>query len=101
MIRSALCCSAWIQVLVDAIRKKCPNLALNCWYLDDGIIAGSAKDVREALHILQTLGPELGMDLNLTKNEQLHAIHHGPPASVSDTRWKPCRTSATRRCFNS
>ena len=58
-----------IQILVDAIRKKCPNLALNCWYLDDGVIAGSAKDVREALRILQTLGPELGMDLNLTKNE--------------------------------
>ena len=58
-----------IQVLIDAIRSACPNLVLNCWYLDDGVIGGTAKEVHKALDILQTLGPELGMDLNLTKNE--------------------------------
>ena len=38
-----------IQQLVDAVRVVCPNLALNSWYLDDGVIAGSAKDVLKAL----------------------------------------------------
>ena len=33
------------------------------------MIGGTAKEVHKALDILQTLGPELGMDLNLTKNE--------------------------------
>ena len=68
MIRPLLF-SMVIQVLIDAIRSACPNLVLNCWYLDDGVIGGTAKDVHKALDILQTLGPELGMDLNLTKNE--------------------------------
>ena len=58
-----------IQQLVNAVREACPNLSLNCWYLDDGVIAGSAKDVLKALEIIQRLGPDLGMDLNLKKNE--------------------------------
>ena len=58
-----------IQQLVDAVRVAYPNLALNSWYLDDGVIAGSAKDVLKALEIIQRLRPDLGMDLNLKKNE--------------------------------
>ena len=52
-----------------AISKACPNLALNLWYLDDGIIAGKSADVMAALRIIQNLGPEMGMDLKLKKNE--------------------------------
>ena len=66
-----------IQQLVDAIRVACPNLALNCWYLDDGVIAGKAKDVLKALEVIQRLGPDLGMDLNLKKNE-LVKFNDGP-----------------------
>ena len=64
-----------IQQLVDAIRVACPRLALNCWYLDDGVLAGKAADVLKALHIIQTLGPDLGMDLNLKKNELVKFDH--------------------------
>ena len=46
-----------IQQLVDAVRVACPKLALNCWYLDDRVIAGSAK---HALEVIQSLGPDLG-----------------------------------------
>ena len=58
-----------IQDIIVAISKACPNLALNLWYLDDGIIAGKSADVIAALKIIQNLGPEMGMDLNLKKNE--------------------------------
>ena len=64
-----LCFSLVIQDIIVAISKACPNLALNLWYLDDGIIAGKSADVMAALRIIQNLGPEMGMDLNLKKNE--------------------------------
>ena len=44
-------------------------MQLNQWYLDDGVIAGKAEDVLKAFNIIRKLGPELGMDLNLGKNE--------------------------------
>ena len=68
-----------IQQLVDAVRVACPKLALNCWYLDDGVIAGSAKDVLTALEVIQRLGPDLGMDLNLKKNELVSLIRSRMP----------------------
>ena len=57
-----------IQEIINAIQKECPNLKLNQWYLDDGVIAGTAEEVATALSIIQDMGPELGMDLNLMKN---------------------------------
>jgi ubiquitin carboxyl-terminal hydrolase 44/49 len=50
-------------------RAKCANLLLNLWYMDDGIIAGPAPDVRKALKLIVKYGPDLGLDLNLAKCE--------------------------------
>ena len=58
-----------IHEIITAIKAECPNLALNLWYLDDGVIMGKHDDVLKALSIIQRIGPELGMDLNLKKNE--------------------------------
>ena len=58
-----------IQSLIAEIREKCPNLVLNEWYLDDGVLAGRQVDVLRALGIIQESGPGLGMDLNMSKNE--------------------------------
>ena len=58
-----------IQSLVDAIRAKCPNLELSKWYLDDGVLAGPEADVLEAFKLIQSLGPAMGMELNIKKNE--------------------------------
>ena len=49
-------------------RAKCANLLLNLWYMDDGIIAGPAPDVRKALKLIVKYGPDLGLDLNLAKS---------------------------------
>ena len=57
-----------IQEIINAIKTKCPGLKLNQWYLD-GVIAGKAEEVATALSIIQEMGPELGMDLNLKTNE--------------------------------
>ena len=58
-----------IQEVVLAIRSQCPDLDLNKWYLDDGVIGGRNKLVSRALEVIQTVGPPLGMELNLSKNE--------------------------------
>ena len=58
-----------IHEIITAISEEVPGLQLNQWYLDDGVIAGRAEDVLKAFNIIRKLGPELGMDLNLGKNE--------------------------------
>jgi len=58
-----------IQEIIVAISAELPDLKLNLWYLDDGVIAGKNSDVLRAFQIIQNLGPPLGMDLNLSKNE--------------------------------
>jgi hypothetical protein len=72
-----------IQSLVDAIRAKCPNLELNKWYLDDGVLAGPEADVLEAFKLIQSLGPAMGMELNIKKNELIKFSDR--PRSVSGT----------------
>jgi hypothetical protein len=58
-----------IQKLIAAINARCPGLALNLWYLDDGVLAGRTADVAVALAVIAELGPDLGLELNLVKNE--------------------------------
>jgi hypothetical protein len=43
------------------------SLHLNCWYLDDGHLVGTAEDLALAATILTTEGPALGLHLNLSK----------------------------------
>ena len=56
-----------LQKLVNEIKTAAPQLLLNLWYLDDGHIAGDARDVRLALNILQEKGPQLRLHLNLSE----------------------------------
>ena len=52
--------SLLIQKLIAAIAARCPGLALNLWYLDDGVLAGRTADVAAALAVIAELGPRLG-----------------------------------------
>ena len=61
--------SLLIQKLIAAIAAKCPELVLSCWYLDDGVLAGRTADLTEALRVIAEVGPDLGLELNLGKNE--------------------------------
>ena len=49
-----------IQELINAINTACPELDLNWWYLDDGVIAGKAESVMRAFRLIVDLGPDLG-----------------------------------------
>ena len=61
--------SVVIQELVLRIRNELPDLTLNKWYLDDGVLAGRSADVLKVLELLTDHGPEVGVFLNLGKCE--------------------------------
>ena len=49
------------------IKEKCKNLVINSWYLDDGILVGSRRDILEAFNILDEHGKQFGLFLNPKK----------------------------------
>ena len=60
-----------LQRVVKAIAENdgCAELQQNDWYLDDGILAETTSAVSRALDIIQNLGPDLGIHVNLQKCE--------------------------------
>ena len=48
---------------------ECFDLLLQAWYLDDGALAGSRPAVLQALHLIEEMGPALGLPVNLAKCE--------------------------------
>ena len=48
---------------------ECFDLLLQAWYLDDGALAGSCPAVLRAVHLIEELGPALGVHVNLAKRE--------------------------------
>ena len=46
-----------------------PDLLLNLWYLDDGVLAGSVKSVARAFELIHNEGARLGLSLSLKKSE--------------------------------
>ena len=49
-------------ILLD-IQEQVPSLIINAWYLDDGVLCGSADDILCAL----STGPSCGLFLNRSK----------------------------------
>ena len=47
----------------------CLQLLLEAWYLDDGVLAGERSAVIRALHLIEDLGPHLGLYINFSKCE--------------------------------
>ena len=45
------------------------DLLYQAWYLDDGVLAGNRKSVLRAIHLIEELGPALGLHINLVKCE--------------------------------
>ena len=54
---------------LQRIAKEFPDLDLNVWYLDDGVIIGHKNDVHKVFELIQEEGPRLGLHLNVKKNE--------------------------------
>ena len=52
----------------DAV-DECMDLLCQAWYLDDGALAGNRPAVLRAMHIIEEMGPALGLYINFTKCE--------------------------------
>ena len=82
-----------IQELIKKIAVEVPGLDLNKWYLDDGVLAGRAADVRLAYKLILDHGPALGIFLNEGKCE---LITH-PASAASLDAWGPDTIPADMR----
>ena len=58
-----------IWPLIDEIENKIPNLLQHCWYLDDGIIAGTEIELCKGLGIPSESGEKFGLKLRKDKCE--------------------------------
>ena len=60
-----------LHKLVQSITgaAECSGLTFNCWYLDDGILAGPKSAINHAIHLIQLEGPPLGLRINIAKCE--------------------------------
>ena len=58
-----------LRKLVSSIEADdgCFDLSLNLWYLDDGVLAGERSAVVRALHLIEEMGPHLGLHINHSK----------------------------------
>ena len=57
-----------LHPIIQRIKTELSALALNAWYLDDGTLVGSSKDLSDALHILESEGPSVGLQLHRSKS---------------------------------
>ena len=59
------------QKLVSSLDadEECAEILLQAWYLDNGALAGTRSAVLHALHLIEELGPALGLHVNLAKCE--------------------------------
>lgn len=67
-----------LHPLVMKIKAQVPDLLINAWHLDDGILCGSPKDLCAALKIIELDGPARGLHLNRAKS-----LLHIPEDSLS------------------
>ena len=63
-----LCFALTLHPIVERIKAEVPGLKVNAWYLDDGTLCGSPKDLATALGIVEQEGPTRGLNLNRAKS---------------------------------
>ena len=60
--------SLTLHPIIKRTRTAIPTLALNAWYLNDGMLLGSPEDLSASLHIVEFDGPSTGLHFNYTKS---------------------------------
>ena len=70
-----------LQKLVSSLDAddECAEILLQAWYFDDGALAGTRPAVLRALHLIEDLGPALGLHVNLAKCELFSREGSFPP----------------------
>ena len=65
-------CLSYLLKLVSSLDadEECAEILLQAWYLDNGALAGTRSAVLRALHLIEELGPALGLHVNLPSVRQ-------------------------------
>ena len=56
-----------IVQFIDA-HDDCLNIIFQAWYVDDGVLAGKKSSVLRALTLIQEIGSNLGLHVNVLQN---------------------------------
>ena len=59
-----------LQQVVEKIEARVPGLAVNAWYLDDGVQVGSKQELQEVMEVLEAECPGRGLVLNTLYNTE-------------------------------
>ena len=74
--------SITLQELLLDLSKKFPNIQINCWYLDDGILIVEGLQVNAILDYFLEVGPSFGLFLNLEKCEVISVYNLQNPDHI-------------------
>ena len=83
-----------LHPVIERIHQEVPGLRINAWYLDDGTLVGSPSDLKAALQIIETEGPNRGLHLNRGKS-----LLFIPAGSDSSLNQLPSDIPITREGF--
>jgi hypothetical protein len=61
--------SLGLHRIIRRVEEAQPNLDVNSWYLDDGCLIGDVAQVKDAFDLINTHAEEVGLRLNVAKNE--------------------------------
>ena len=84
-----------LHPVIERIKREVPGLIVNAWYLDDGILCGSACDLSAALEIIEEVGPARGLFLNRGKS-----LLHLPTDCTPDYNPLPAEIPIARDGFD-
>ena len=57
-----------LQPIIEKIQLEVPNLDINAWFHDDGVLVGSKEDLQKVVDIITMDGPPRGLFINLPKS---------------------------------
>ena len=77
---ASLLFSLTLQPVVNILKLQTPDLVVNEWYLDDGVVVGSREDLQKVVDIMLSHGPERGLFLSSSKSSI--CPHSSLPAEI-------------------
>ena len=84
-----------LHPVIEGIKREVSGHIVNAWYLDDGILCGSAGDLSAALAVIEEVGPARDLFLNMGKS-----LLHIPIDSTPDYNPLPAEIPIARDGFD-
>lgn len=76
--------------IILRIKQELPGLILNVWFFDDGNIIGKVEDIVRVIQIIEEVGDEINLKINLSKSEI-----YWP--TIDEQKWELIQNNIQRR----